>query len=271
MNTRKQLVLVWKKEMREAWSNRKWVWLPLVFVLFGMMQPISAHFMPQILKLSGGLPPGTIIHIPTPSAASVLVKAQSQYGTLGLLILVLSFMSGVSGERQKGVLELVLVKPVSHAAYFLGKWLAAATLTLTALFVGELATWYYTVQLIGSLAAWRVILSTLVYALWLLLLITLTLVLSVMLRSSGANAFISLGAAVLLSVLAGILKWRWSPGSIPSHAADMLMQPNPLASAGTTHSWVGLDSLTWSLIVTALVMVSLVFAGIGWFRRHTFD
>lgn len=263
-----QLGIVWRKEMRESWNNRRWIWLPLVFVLLGVMQPVSVHFMPQILKMSGGLPPGTVIHIPTPSSASVFAKAQSQYSTLGLLVLVVGFMGSVSNERHQGVLELVMVKPVSHASYILAKWLSAVSLTLVALFLGDVATWYYTVQLIGSLPFGNVALSALVYAVWLLLIVTLTLFFSTLLNSPMANAFISLVIASVLSVLAVVLKWQWSPGSLPTHASNLVMQLESVAGAG---QYSGSGDLSWSLIITAAIIAGLIITGIGWFKRRTFE
>lgn len=257
----KQIEIVWRKELRESWKNRKWIWLPLVFILLGVMEPISTYFMPTILKMSGSLPPGTVIHIPTPSAAEVFAKGQSQYSTLGLLILVLSFMGSVANERQQGVLELVMVKPVSHVSYLLAKWLAAVCLTLAALFLGDCLTWYYTVQLIGSLPLLHAALSALVYALWLVLVVTLTLVLGVMLSSATANAFITLLAAVLLSLLANLFKWKWSPGNLPTHASNLLL-PSSMATGLTADR-------TWSILTTAALIGTILMAGISWFKHRS--
>ena len=270
-----QLGIVWRKEMLEAWRNRKWIWLPIVFVLLGVMEPISTHFMPQILKLSGGLPPGTVIHIPTPSAGEVFTKAQSQYSTLGLLVLVLAFMGSVSNERQYGVLELVLVKRVSHASYILAKWLAASCLTFISLLIGDLFAWYYTVQLIGPLSLGHVLSSAVFYTVWLLLIITLTLFFSVLLQSSIANAFISLVTAAVLSVLSDVLKWSWSPGSLPSQAGDLAMQGSTSPGAvsgvrallGATQTGAQGD-LVWSITIAIALVGCLLAAAIVVFPRR---
>lgn len=261
-----QLAIVWRKEMYEAWKNRRYIWLPLVFILIGVMEPVSTHFMPQILKMSGGLPPGTVIQIPTPSAASVFAKAEAQYSTLGLLVLVLAFMGSVSNERQHGVLELVMVKPVSYTAYVMAKWLAAGTLTMVALLLGDIASWYYTVQLIGRLALGPVLVSAVVYGLWLMLIVTLSMFFSIVFNSTSANAFISLVVAVILSVVAGVLKWQWSPGALPTHATDLVLQVDAKAGANTFSP----SDMTFSIAVTAIIIVLLIVSSIGWFKRRTF-
>jgi len=259
-----QLGVIWRKEMYESWSNRRWIWLPLVFILLGVMQPVSTHFMPQILKMSGGLPAGTVIQFPTPSPADVYTKAQAQYSTLGLLVLVLAFMGSISNERQYGVLELIMVKPVKHATYIVAKWLSAATITLVSLFLGDLASWYYTGQLIGALTFAPVFASAIVYGVWLLLIVTLSLSLSTMIDSAIANAFISLIAAIALSVAAGVLNWPWSPGGLPTLATQMILGAKP----GTIPSITG--DLLWSLTITLAILIALLGMAIGWFKRKTF-
>ncbi|WDL98399.1 ABC transporter permease [Alicyclobacillus sp. ALC3] len=260
-----QLGIVLRKEMREAWNSRRLVWLPLVFVLLGAMQPVSTHFMPQILKLSGGLPAGTVIHIPTPSPGAVFAQAQSQYGVLGLLVLVLAFMGSVSNERQHGVLDLVMVKPVSYTAYILAKWLSALCLTTVALVLGDLAAWYYTLQLIGWLGIGTVVQSAAVYLVWLQLIVTITLWFSVLMNSAIANAGITLTVAAAFSVVAGVLKWPWSPGGLPSHAVSLLMM-----SKGINIARNG-GALIESLGLTTLIIAILIALAISLFKRRTFE
>ncbi|QQE76952.1 ABC transporter permease [Alicyclobacillus sp. SO9] len=261
-----QFRIVWSKEVVESWKNRKWIWLPLVFVLLGAMQPISTYFMPQILKMSGGLPAGTVIHIPTPSAGGVFAKAQSQYNSLGLLVLVLAFMGSISNERREGVLDLVLVKPVSHTAYILAKWFSAVVLTITALTLGDIAAWYYTVQLIGPLSIPYAMLSLLLYAFWLILIVTLTTFFSVLMTSTVANAFVTLSSAAVLSVVAAVLKWKWSPGALPSHASAILS----IWDKGSTNALQSNFQIVWSVVVTGIVVVLLLVASVYEFRRKTF-
>lgn len=263
-----QFSIVWHKEMRESWQNRKWIWLPLVFILLGAMQPVSTHFMPQILKMSGGLPAGTVIHIPVPSSASVFAKAQSQYNSLGLLVLVLAFMGSISSERQQAVLELVMVKPVSHASYILAKWTAELCLTLAAMVLGDLAAWYYTVQLIGPLPIDHALLSACVYAFWLILIVTLTTFFSVWLNSPVANAFVTLLIAAILSVLAAVLNWNWSPGALTAHATSVL---TGWTGAGAGGILIGSSQMIWSLCLTGLLVIVLLIGTVYLFRRRTYS
>ncbi|MFC5702660.1 ABC transporter permease [Cohnella faecalis] len=218
-------LLLFRKEMLENARNYKWVWIPLVFVLLGISNPISTYYMPQILK-AGGVAEEAAKLIPVPASAEIMAKSLSQYGTLGLLVLALSFMGTVAGERQSGSAIMVLVKPVSHASYILAKWFGMTVLTLAAVGLGQLGAWYYTNVLFEDVSFQAVWSSCLVYALWLLFVNTVTLLLSCLLKSQSGIAFLSLGAAAVISLLTQLFgdAMSWSPSRLTGEASRILLE-----------------------------------------------
>lgn len=241
-------LVMYNKEMLELWRSYKWLWVPLVFVLLGIMQPVVSYYMPQIIENAGGLPEGTVIEIPLPTAAQVMVETLSQYNTLGILILVLAVMATVSGERTSGVAGMILIKPVSFASYVTSKWAGAVTLTAASLLLGSLSAWYYTLQLIGSLPFEHMVLGTMLYGLWLAFVMALVVAFSAILRSTGAVAFLTLLVTIGLSVLPSLFaEWmKWSPGTLTQHASGAIM----------TGRWPE-DSLLPVLVTVALLVAVL--------------
>ncbi|MNO02870.1 putative transmembrane protein YxlG [compost metagenome] len=77
--------------------------------------------MPEILKASGNVPPGLLEGYVMTGAAAVMAQALGQYGTIGMLVLVLGAMNSLAGERSSGTAELLMVKPVTPAAIVLAK------------------------------------------------------------------------------------------------------------------------------------------------------
>jgi len=65
-------LVLYKKEWLEIIRSYKLIWVPLVFILLGAMQPVTTYFLPEILANAGNLPNGTVIKIPTPHASDVL-------------------------------------------------------------------------------------------------------------------------------------------------------------------------------------------------------
>lgn len=54
-------VFMVQKELLEQARSFKLLWVPLVFIILGIMQPVSMHLMPLILEQAGNLPEGTVI------------------------------------------------------------------------------------------------------------------------------------------------------------------------------------------------------------------
>lgn len=109
MNT---FLVLFKKEMLEAWRDKKLIWLPIVMSILAISQPISLYYMPEILEKSVNLPEGAVIKLPVPTGAEVLAGTLSQFGTIGTAIVILSVMGSIAHERNSGSLSLLMARPV---------------------------------------------------------------------------------------------------------------------------------------------------------------
>lgn len=101
--------VLYRKEMLEMARSYKLIWIPVVFILLGIMQPLTTYYLPEILKASGDVPPGLLEGYEIPSAAAVMAQSLGQYGTIGMLVLALGAMNVLAGERYSGTMELILV------------------------------------------------------------------------------------------------------------------------------------------------------------------
>lgn len=251
---RQWFVLI-QKESLEMWRNYKWLWVPLVFILLGVMQPLTTYYLPQIIESMGGFPEGAVFDIPLPTSEQVIVETFSQFGTVGVLILVLTTMGIVANERQSGVINLIIVKPVSHLTYILAKWTGAIALTCVSFILGVCSAAYYTVSLFGELNISLLIQSSLTYGLWLIFVISVTLFFSTFMRGSGAIAFISLLTAIILTLITSVFDWlmSWSPATLTGHAGSLLM-------TGAAGSGYGMAlSLTIIIIAGLLAGATYIF------------
>lgn len=252
------LGILLQKEWVDMWRNYKWLWLPLAFVIFGALQPIIIAYMPQILEAVGGLPAGAVLDFPLPDGGGMMAEVLGQFGTIGVLLLILAGMGAVAGEKQNRTAALVLVRPVSRTGWLVAKWAAYAGLTAASFAAGTVAGWYYTDLLIGSVPVSRLLAGSAVFALWLIFVISLVIVLSALLKS-GATAVASLLLTLILTGVAGFVspeRLVWLPSRLPGHAAALLTATD----AG--------GHLAWSVTGTLLLIVLLV-AGAGLaFRRQ---
>jgi len=253
-----QWTVLYKKEMLEMWRGYKWMWLPLVFILLGAMQPITTYFMPQILEAAGGLPEGATIEIPTPTGGEMMAAVIDQYGTLGVLLLALAGMGIMAGEKQSRSISLIMVRPVPHASFMTAKWAAFATIGLVSFVIGSLSGWYYTELLIGDVSISSVIEALSVYGLWLLFVMTVTILMSTLLKGNSAIAFVSILIIVVVSVTTSLLsKWMmWSPARLTGHAAQILAN-------GEAGKYFAI-----SLIVATIAIVGMLIVAIASFKRQ---
>lgn len=231
----RQWLVLFSKEQKEMLKNYKWIWVPLVFMILGMMQPISSYYLPEILEKFGGLPDGTVLEIPVPSAPEVLVATLGQYSQIGILILVLATMGIVASERSSGSYLMILVKPVSFTAYITAKWASITLFALSSFFLGYLFAAYYTYVLMGEFAIVNMLLAAAVYGIWLTFIMTLVMLFSSLMKSIGAIAFLTLGTTMLLSIFTNLFKkvMFWSPARLSAHSNSILLSGN-----GADHYWL---------------------------------
>ncbi|CAH2717483.1 putative transmembrane protein YxlG [Neobacillus rhizosphaerae] len=243
-----QWMTLLQKEILEMWRNFKWIWVPITFILLGVKEPLSSYYLPQILDAVGGLPEGAVIKLPTPTAAEVLITGLGQYTTLGVLIIVLTTMGIISGERKSGVAAMILVKPVSFQSFVSAKWAGSVLLMWFSFFIGYLSTWYYTGLLFDWIPFIQFLQSFFFYALWLTVILTVTIFFSSSFVNSGMAGFLSLVVVIVLSLVSSTLSnWlEWSPAQLTNYANEVLLD-----------NGIPEDTLPASLIAAVFINVLL--------------
>ncbi|MEH7124793.1 ABC transporter permease subunit [Bacillus sp. JJ1773] len=245
-----QWVTLFNKEMVEMSRNFKWIWVPIVFILLAVKEPLTVYFMPQILDAVGGLPEGAIIQLPVPSASEVMVSILSQFNTLGVLVIVLTSMGMIAGERKSGVAGLILVKPVSYTSFITAKWAGAMLLLWVSFFAGYLASWYYVVILFEAVPFADFMQSFFLNGIWLSFVLTLTVLFNSIIKSPGAVGFVSLIVIILLSIFNTIFaNWLdWSPVQLPAYTSQLLF-------------YGGAPKETFPSLILSIVAIILMLAG----------
>jgi ABC-2 type transport system permease protein len=253
----KQFIVLLKKELLESRRNFKWIWMPIVFILFGITEPLTAYYMPDILDAVGNLPDGAVIEIPPPTSEEVLLSTIGQYSMMGVLVIVLGFMGTVAGERKNGSASLVLVKPVSYHSYILSKWAAAMILVWVSYTLGMLSSWYYINILFENITAEHFLKALVTYGFWLSFIVTLTVFFSSITSSPGFAAFSAIAVSIFLSFLSAALsnQLEWFPSQLSSYTAEILIEGN----------WS--SDLTMTLLTTVLIIIILMIISPALFKK----
>lgn len=252
-------MVLFKKEMKESVRSGKWIWLPIVLIVIGISQPLTSYYMPQILEMAGNLPEGAVIDIPMPSGAEVLMGTMSQYGTIGTLLFVLALMNVISQERQTGSLSFVMMRPVSATEYMASKYMAQLCILLVSLAASYLLTWYYTNILFDPVPWNLMVVSLVVYSLWIVFLTAVTLFVGTLLRNSGGIAGASMMFLAVMSLLTTLFPkyMEWNPANLRAEASIILLEGEWLRST--------------SLTVTSTLALSLLFFGLAVYAFKKFE
>ncbi|RAZ69309.1 ABC transporter permease [Planococcus maitriensis] len=254
----KQFSTLLLKEWRENLRNYKIFWIPVVFILLGVTEPLSNYYLPQILDAAGGLPDGAVIELPDPEPEQLLVAVMGQFQLIGMLVLVLAYMGSIAGERKNGTATLLYVRPLSFTSYFLSKWLMASLVALISVWAGFLAGYYYTAVLFSAVPFGEFLSFAATYSIWMVLVVTLVLFASAAMPNAGLAAGLTLAALLILQLVDSLFgsRWEWSPLKLPNYAASFLdIGPDVTA-------------LVWTLAISLACLIGLAALGIWLSKRN---
>ena len=246
-----------RKELLEAWRTRR---LPVVAVLFlvvGIVSPLTARYLPEIIKALGGQ---VQISIPTPVAVDALAQLQKNLGQLGALAAIALAMGSVSGELDRGTAALVLAQPATRAAFLGAKLVAIGVVLGVSVIAASVVAWIYTAILFEPLpvAGWVAMaaLSWLALMAW----ASITFLASAATGSTTAAAGIGFVGIVVIS-LASIVPTldRLLPPALAAPAIQ-LASDGAVTDAGA--------ALTAILGTTALIVVAAVGAQLAFRSRE---
>ena len=186
-----------KKEVLENLRTHKVLILMIVFLLFGMMSPLTAKLMPEIFK-SLALD-GIVITIPEPTALDAYAQFFKNTSQMGLLVVLLVFGGMLSTEITKGTLINMVTKGLSRHVVILAKFTVASLLWTLTLLASFITTFGYTAYLFGSGIQPNLVFS--IFCLWLFGLFLLASLLFFSSFTSGNFAGLALTAVSLLILL----------------------------------------------------------------------
>lgn len=250
----KQFSVLFQKEWREHARNFKLIWIPIVFILLGITEPIINHFLPQIIQSAGNVPEGTVISFPELTPEQILLSALNQYQFIGMLIVAFAFAGLVARERKNGTAAFLYVRPLSFPAYILSKWTLGVSILLGSLLLGMLGAAYYTDYLFGDFSIPRFIGMLGIYSIWMVFALSVTLLLSSLLRP-GIAAAIAVFVIAFFPMIDGLVLryWPYTPFKLFSYAGMVMM-----GDVDTSDLWITVAIAV--LLIVVCVTVSILMA-----------
>ncbi|QDQ02019.1 ABC transporter permease [Lysinibacillus fusiformis] len=259
MNT---FAILSKKEFNQMVKEYKILWLPIVFMLLGITQPIMMYYLPMILENLGGVE-GIMID-PTmakPEGREVLASTlNSQFDQLGIIIMIVAVMGVIQAEKANGMLQFILTRPVSISSYLGSKIATHYLLAVLSLAIGYIASYGYTMYLFSPIPITYVILAFALYCLWLLFIITFVTMISTFFNSQAVIALVSIVALLLCRLIAGL-----HPSISIFNPAGFSLRASSVLMTGSIGAWWEIN-----VIVTFLLIFGMILTMHFWIAKKKF-
>lgn len=212
------------KELREQIRTSRLVAVAVVFVLFGILGPLTDRYMKELLDAVGSQG-GMTFQVPPPSLKGDLgqiLKNLSQFGVICALLLA---MGAVAWEKERGTAGMIMTKPASRGAFLAAKLTAISLNLAVAVTLGGGLGYIYTAllypapfPLAGYIAMAAILWWTLV------VFVAITLLGSTASRSAIAAAGLAFVAFIVLGILVTVpVVGPWSPLGLLTPASHLAL------------------------------------------------
>jgi len=189
-----------RKELLEQWRTRKIIVVLAVFLLFGLVSPLMARYVTEIIKSVPGAEQFAGL-IPEPKAADAVAQYIENVSQFGFILTLLLAMGLIAGEKDRGTAAMTLSKPVPRWAFVLSKFDALALVYLPAVLLAGLGAGYYTNLLFDpGLALGSFLLGNVLLWLWLMAIVAAVLLGSALGRTTLIGAGLGLLFCIVLLI-----------------------------------------------------------------------
>ncbi|MEQ8156678.1 MAG: ABC transporter permease [Clostridiaceae bacterium] len=208
-----------KKERMDYIRNYKALIMLVVFAIIGIMSPLSAKFMPEIIKEV--MPAGMTIQLPEPSDMDSWAQFFKNVSQMGIIVAVIIFSGMMSHEYEKGTLVNLVTKGLSRNTIVAAKYTAAVLLWTISYWMCSLITWIYTRYYFSQGTASNLFLTVFSWYLFGIMLLSIVMLGSVSFKNTyGSLLFTACFTAVLfiINLFPETIKWN------PLQLADSNME-----------------------------------------------
>ncbi len=220
-------IVLTKKEFSQMMRDYKVMWLPIIFIILGLTQPIVTYFLPSILESLGGAQGITIDPSMTNQKGGEVLASTlgSQFDQLGIMILAISMMGIIQTDKANGMLAFILTRPVNAVSYIGGKIVSNGLIVVLSVSIGYFVSYLYINYLFTDIPFLHMITGLLFYLEWVLYIVSFTTMISTIFRSQGIIALISIVYLLVCRIIVGINPAidYVNPASISKYATESLI------------------------------------------------
>jgi len=234
---------LWKLEWIRLTRTKRWIALVGVYVFFGLVGPLTARYLADIIKNFGG---GVQVVVPPPVPADGMTNYVSNAIQIGLLVSVGVAASSLAFDSRPQMGVFLRTRVRSVRGILTPRYLVWTAASVVAFLAGSVMALYETAVLIGALPIGGWLVGTLLGCLYLAFAVAVVAAVAGKAPSVLTTVLISI-AVLLLMPLAGIApdvgKW------LPSHLVGAI---DGLVRDGSFGDYAGATAVTVAITGAAL-------------------
>ncbi len=138
---------LWRLEWLRMMRTKRWVAIFGVFTFFGIIGPLSARYIGEIVERFGG---GVQVTFPEPTPADGIMQYSANVQQLGLLVLVMIAAGALTIESRYEMAVFLRTRVMSTTRLLIPRYVVVAATGILAYVAGSLLAWYETAVLIGT-------------------------------------------------------------------------------------------------------------------------
>jgi ABC-2 type transport system permease protein len=247
---------LWRLEVLRLVRTRRLVALFGVFVFFGLLGPLTARYIAEILDLAGGDLEGATIVLPDPVPVDGMVQYVSNASQIGTLVAVVIAAGSLAFDALPEMGVFLRTRVPDVATILTPRLVVVAVATATAFVAGALTAWYETWALIGPLPAGPVVAGIGFGTLFLLFVIALVAAVAGWAKNVLGTVMVSVVILLLMPAIGisdAVARW------VPTHLSGAL--------AGLPGGEAARDYLP-ATVVTLVATAALVWLAVVGARRR---
>ena len=213
------------KELREQLRTNRFIAVVAVFVLFGIIGPLTDRYMKELIDAIGSQSGGFTIQVPAPSLDGVATQVLKNLSQFGIICALLLAMGSVAWEKERGTAGMILTKPASRAAFLAAKLIAISATLGIGVVLGCGIAYVYTLLLYPTVFGLGGYVA-MAFLLWWMLVIfaAITLLGSTLTRSAVAAAGIGLVALIVFGIVGALpVIGPYMPSSLADPAMNLVL------------------------------------------------
>lgn len=251
MKTKLFLVLI-NKEFTEQWRSSRLMILLGLFLFFGILSPLTAKFMPDIIS-SMVRDQNITIQIPEATWKDAIGQFVKNVSQMGVFIVVLLTMGTVAREKENGTASFLLVKPVSRNLYILSKFFSQYILLFSSMILGFLTVVLYTKIFFGTFSMLLFAEISLILFIYLVVVQSITIFFSILIKTQIPAGILAIVTVLLMGVLSML-------GKAGTYSPSKLIEESQTIMKDSSISWQPFAG-------SVIVLICCIVFGIRYFRK----